>query len=232
VGHPDSEDSDQLRHRLAIHYNINGQTRKAVKLARQLHERNPENPEAARVLGRCLIDQDVDKALSLLEGVCRENRSSDYLFDLARCHQVAGDAKRSRDLHWEILEQNPYLTSSWTNLFLLNGPRDRLWPYLPPMIERGFGVDDEYFLVAAVLISVERNERLPIEWLPLALQRWQILQTLPGFHDERSRLLRALLAWRRIRPHEFDAASGVPKSFVQSLLARFRWPRLSWVPQD
>jgi tetratricopeptide (TPR) repeat protein len=224
--------SDQLRYRLAMHYNINGQSRKAVQLARQLHEQNPENPEAARMFGRCLIDQDVDKALTVLERVCRENRSSDYLFDLARCHQIAGNANKSRDLHWEILEQNPYLTSSWTNLFLLDGPHDRLWPYLPPMIQRGYGVDDEYFLVAAVLISVERNERLPVEWLPLALQRWQILKTLPGFHDERSRLLRALLAWRRVRPHEFDAASGVPKSFVQSLLARFRWPRLSWVPRD
>ena len=39
------------------------------------------------MLGRCLIDRDAKLALPYLEKVCQQDRSADYLFDLARCAQ-------------------------------------------------------------------------------------------------------------------------------------------------
>jgi len=225
-------DADALRWRLLNHYNINGQVKKAVTLAKEIHQRNPQNPEAVRMLGRCLIDHDARKALPYLEEACQQDRSADYLFDLARCHQVIGDAVKSKLLHWEILEQNPYMSSSWTNLYLLGNLEERLWPYLAPMLERGCGVDDEYFLVAAVKLAIDRQEALPSAWFPLACRRWEILRTHPGFDDERPRLQRALLAWQSKRANDGDGQQSVPRNFVESLIGRYWWPRHSWVPAE
>ena len=222
-------ESDYLRWRLVSHYNVNGQVARSVELAEELYERNPDNPEAARMLGRCLIDQNPNKALPYLEKVCEQDRSVDYLFDLARCHQIAGNSDRSQELHWEILEQNPYLSASWTNLYVFDASRKRLWPYLPPMLERSCGLDDEYFLVAAVKVAIELGETLPTSWFPLAVQRWAILQTHPGFRDERPRLRRAILAWRSRRPQDVTDDMTVPGGLTESLVARFWSPRHQWI---
>jgi tetratricopeptide (TPR) repeat protein len=224
-------ESDATRWRLALYYNLNGQIEPAIRRAEELHQRNPENPEAMRLLGRCLIERDAKQALPYLEKVCEQNRSADYLFDLARCQQVVGNSQRSQELHWEILQQNPYMCGSWTNLFILGASRDRLWPYVAPMFERGYGVDEEYFLVAAVLAALELKRPLPVTWFPLAAKRHQMLKTLRGFRDERVRLTRALLAWLAVRPQDANGIEGLPRHFFESLYARFWWPRRAWVPE-
>ena len=164
-------DSDLLRWRLVMHYNINGQATKAIELAKQLYERNPDHPEAARMLGRCLMDQDARKALPYLEKVCEQDRSIEYLFDLARCHHIVGNHGRAQSLHWEILAQNPHYSASLTSLFVLDASRHRLWPYVAPMLERRCGAEDEYFLVAAVKIAISMRRRLPVDWFSVAVQR-------------------------------------------------------------
>jgi tetratricopeptide (TPR) repeat protein len=224
-------ESDTLRYQLIMHCNMNGQAARAVRLAEELHRRNPEHPEATRILGRCLIDHDAKRALPYLEEVCRQNRSAVYLFDLARCHQCVGNVHQSQDLHWEILDQNPYASASWTNLYFIGAPRQRLWPYLTPMLERGYGVDGEYFEVAAVKIALELRELLPATWFPLATQRWAALQIHPGFQDEKQRLQRALLAWQSKRPRDAEANTNLPQNFVESCVARFWWPRRAWIPE-
>jgi tetratricopeptide (TPR) repeat protein len=224
-------ESDELRYRLAMHYNMNGQTQKAVNLAEELRRRNPDNPEALRMLGRCLIDQDPHQALPHLEKVCQQNRSADYLFDLGRCYQLTGDVDRSKQVHWEILEQNPYLSASWTNLFLFGDSPSRLWPFVAPMLQRGCGVEDEYFLVAAVELAVNMRKQLVVEWFPLAMQRLQVLRTHPGFRDELPRLRKSILAWLSVRPQDGQSVPAKPKGMLDSLSARFFWPRRAWVPR-
>lgn len=223
-------ESDLLRWRLATHYNSSGQVDRAIQRVRELHRRNPEDPEAKRMLGRCLIDRDAKQALPYLEQMCRENRSVEYLFDLARCHQIAGNGQIAQQLHWEIMEQNPYVSSSWTNLFVFAGPSDRLWHYVCPMWERGCGVEDEYFLVATVMAAIRQRQQLPTAWFPLALQRFEMLKTYPGFRDERTRLTRSLLAWAARRPQDVSGDVKLPSSWLDSLAARLWWPRCSWIP--
>lgn len=224
-------ESDSIRHRLLNHYNISAQAQKAIRLAEQHHARNPNNPEAEWLYGRCLMDQDPKRALNHLEKACQHNRAVDYLFDLARCYQLAGDEVRSERLHWEILEQNPYVACSWTNLYLLGADRSRLWPYVSPMVERGFGVQDEYFVVAVVLAALTLRQKLPVAWFPLAVRRYEILKTLPGFRDEQVHLTKCLLAWLSVRPGDGREYEGLPRDVFQSLAARFWWPRRAWIPK-
>ncbi len=223
-------DSSMLRYLLAMYYNINDQPQRAVPLAEQVYERNPDRPEAARLLGRCLIDREPRRALKYLEEVCERNRSADYLFDLARCHLVAGNSARSCELHWEILGQNPFLAASWTNLYLCDAPRDRLWPLLIPILDQGYGVEDEYFVVAAVQIAVELNRQLSPSWLQVAAQRWSVLKTHPGFRDERPRLRESLLAWRSVRPADIQDGMEIPDRWLNQVRSRFGWPGRRWIP--
>ena len=223
-------DVDLLRWRLALHYNISNNPKAAVDVAQQLYNRNPDNPEAARILGRCLIDLKPREAVKLLEKVCEQNRSADYLLDLARCYQFNGKNKQSRKLHYEILQQNPFMSCSWTNLYLLKAPKRELWPYLQPMLDRGCGLEDEYFLVAAVLIAISQRQQLPTSWFPTAKSRWQLLQTHPGFRDERQKLRQALIAWCSRRPDDADTLNGLSSGFFDRLSCRLIWPRFGWIP--
>ena len=97
------------------------------------------------------------------------------------------------------------------------------------MLDRGYGVDDEYFLVAAVKTAIELEQTLPVSWFHLAVERWAVLQTHPGFGDERSCVKRALLAWRSQRPGDVPPDANVPRGYWETLLSRFAWPRRRWI---
>ncbi len=223
-------EADTLRWRLMNHYSVNAQADKAVPMAEELCKRNPNSPEATRTLGRCLTDLDPERALPHLEKACEQNRSAEYLFDLGRCYQALGNKAKCDDINWEILEQNPYVSCAWTGLFIAGASRERLWPYLLPMLERGYGSDDEYFLVAAVEIAISQGKKLPQRWIQLALERWQILETHPGWRDERDKLLQSLLAWRTKRRADINGTAQLPRSFFQTQKARFWWPKCAWIP--
>ncbi len=225
-------EADVFRWRLANHYLDTRQTPKAVQWARDLLDRNPDNPEAVRTLGRALVNHDNQEALQLLQRVCEDNRSVDFLTDLALCYQALQRLRDAEQLHWEILEQNPFMAPSWTNLYLLAAPKDRLWGYVDPMINQGRGVKDEYFLVATVLMALELNQRVPLYWFPLAAQRHEILQVQPGYRDERSRLTHALMAWMAHRPMDTNGWNGLPQGFLRGLSARYWWPRGKWIPAN
>ena len=223
-------DYDTFIWRLSLHYHLQGETGKAIQIAEELLEKNPENPEAIRTLGRCLIDEDPKRALPLLKQAVSVDRSADYLFDLARCQQLAGNQDESTKLHWEVLQSNPYFAASWTNLLFFGANKQQLWPYLEPMLKRGYGANDEYFAVSAVLLATELGQSLPPEWFHVALHRWEVLKTNPPFADERLRLSRALLAWKSKRPHDVPEHAELPSGFWASLMARFRWPGRKWIP--
>ncbi|MBC7965428.1 MAG: tetratricopeptide repeat protein [Fuerstia sp.] len=225
-------ESDLLRARLAAHHSASGRAAMAVELAEELHRRNPDSVAAARLLGRCLIDTHPNTALKHLEKVCEQNRSVDYLFDLARCNQAVGNVARSQKLHWEILEQNPYVSASLTNLYLVGGSAEKLWPFLTPILNRGYGLDDEYFFVVAVKMALQLKQTLPASWFPLAVQRWAVLQIRPGYRDEQPLLQRALVAWRTRRPSDVRPEMLVPGGFIEMLKARFGWPGLKWIPKE
>lgn len=223
------DDLDLIRWRLALHYNVSGQYDRAVALAEELHRRNPDNPESLRTLGRVLIDTDPRRALNCLEQVCEQNRSVDYLFDLARCYQINGRADSARQTHWEILQQNPYQAASLTNLYLTGEPPQRLWRYIPAMLAAECGVDDEYFLVAVVKIALDMKHRVPPAWFPLAVERLQILQTHPGFDDEPVQLRRAVRAWLAVRPQDRRPDVPISNGFFASVASWFTWPGRAWV---
>lgn len=229
--HPES---NLVAWRLVQHYTITDQVSKAVKLSEKLVERNPDSPEAKRTLGRCLIDKDPQRALKILKDVCKRNRSADYLFDLARCHLIVGDEQNSRKIHLEILENNPFLAASWTNLTLMGEPDTKLWPFVTPMLKRGAGTQDEYFIVAVVDMAKRMNECLPQDWFNLAAERWEILKTHAGFADEQIKLRDALSEWVSMRPQDqYLTVIDVPK---RDLLERFiAWLRRekhpAWIPE-
>jgi hypothetical protein len=101
------------------------------------------------------------------------------------------------------------------------------------MLERGCGAEDQYFLVAAVQLALELGERLPRSWYPLAIQRWSMLQIQPGFRDESRRLRKALRVWQARRPADVDGQTPLPRDVIESLVARFWWPKQAWVaPQE
>jgi len=223
-------DSDNLRYRLAIHHNINGQAKQAIKVARQLYDRNPDHPDAAKMLGRCLLDKKPQEALPYLEKACEQNRSSDNLFDLARGYHMAGQRSRAVDIHWEVLKLNPYTSASLANLHILGAGHSKLWPLVNPMLELGCGVEDEYFLVATVILAKKANQLVSSQWIHIAAQRWEILKTRPGFEDERTRLKKSIAAWLEVRPQDGQDYRDLPSGFFTRLESRFFWPRYTWVP--
>jgi tetratricopeptide (TPR) repeat protein len=225
-------DSHQLRWRLILHYSMCGQAGEAVVMAEQLLEQLPNSITAEHTLGRCLIDTNPKRALEVLESVCSKDRSADHLFDLARCHSILGLNSQATDLHWEVLEQNPFVCASWTNLMLVDQPYKRLWQYVHPMLQGGHGVQDEYFLVAVVMMAVTLKKQVPHDWFPLATRRFRILQTFAGFRDEKDRLEKCLLAWLSLHPADRNGHDGLPSGFFASLAARFKWPGRSWIPDS
>lgn len=225
-------DNWSLLQRYAWHLNVYGQHSKAVTIAERVHANNPEDLDAMHTLGRCLIDTDTSRARKLLEMVCSIDRSTDHLFDLARCCQADCDSQIARKLHWEILNQNPYVCASWTNLFCLNEDHVKLWPWVTPFLKRGYGVDDEYCLAAVVKVATALGHVLPKEWYPLAVQRFQVLETYPGFRDERRLLIQALQAWRIVRPDDGPPPENLPCGFFATLMPRWSWPRTRWIPRD
>lgn len=224
-------DSNQLLWKLAGHCHLAGEVRLSIKYAMELHEREPEEPEAGRMLGRVLIDKDPKRALTYLETACKKNRSVDYLFDLARCHQIVGNGARAKALHWEILRQNPFVAASWTNLSVFGEAHSKLWPLLEPILRSGNCLHDEYFLVAAVKMSIALRRTLPLEWFPVAVERSQLLRTHTGYGEEKRELRMAILAWLAVRPSDSEGWSGLPKGWLWKLWARFQWPRTNWVPK-
>ncbi|MEP3481697.1 MAG: tetratricopeptide repeat protein [Fuerstiella sp.] len=227
-------DSDLLLYRLALHYSISGEVSKGVRQARKLYKRNSEHPEAARLLGQCLTDQDPKMALPYLEEAASIDRNTSTLFDLARCHQIMGETKKAIHLHREILKTNPLASSSWTNLFILKEPVQRLEPFLKLMLEQGQGIHDEYFFVTNVKLALVSKNSLPEAWFASALRRWEILKTYPGFADERQKLKSAIIAWVAVRPQDLEAAppefTGILAT-IKRWTSRFSWPGHSWVPR-
>ncbi|PHS06238.1 MAG: hypothetical protein COA78_14450 [Blastopirellula sp.] len=224
-------ESDSIRWWLVLHFDITTQPDRAVPLAKELLKRNPNAPEATRILGRCLIDQDSKKALQYLEEACSINRDSDSLFDLARCHGVSGNESKSIDIHWEILEHNPFYTSSWTNLYLSGSSQQKLWSYLENMLKQECGIHDEYFHVAAFKLALDLNSTLPQSWVHSAAKRWDILQTYPGYRDEKTILKKALLAWSSARPEEIHPDLDLQGNFIERITARYWWPGKKWIPK-
>lgn len=90
------------------------------------------------------------------------------------------------------------------------------------------GIDDEYFLVAAVKLAKSLGKTLSPNWIDLAVQRAQILDSRPGFRDETSRLLLAIDAWRLVRTQDFSSQPG----FFRALRARWSWPGTKWIPKE
>lgn len=224
-------DSRELKYRLAIHYDMAGNVERAVELSRSLWERAPEDVELLQLYGRCLIGRDPQEAVKRLEEASRENRSVDLLFDLARAYLVAGRKEPSRETHEEILRQHPFMAASLTNLFIMETPAERLWPYVAPMLEHGCGVQDEYFLVATVILAKQMRRSLPPMWIELARRRWRVLQTHPGFRDERLRLARAIRAWVIRRPQDRVERELSWSTWWDSVAAVTHWPRLwDWIP--
>ena len=220
-------DSSILKYRLASHCQMSGMHRDAIELARQLHDSEPNNVELIRFYGRTLLDEDPGKALTYLKRACDQNCSIDYLFDLASCYLALGKADKSRDTHYEILKQNPYVGASVTNLFVQEESPERLWPYAKEIVKRRSGVDDEYFLVAAVKLALSQGAQVPSEWYELAEERLQILQTRPGYADEKPLLEKAVSVWKKMRP-----SNGKPAGFFQRQILAFSWPGTKWVPRN
>jgi|GEM_PF-6277711 len=220
-------DSSILKYRLASHCQMCGMSREAIELARQLHESEPNNVELTRFYGRTLLDENPQKALGFLKRACDQNCSVDYLFDLASCYLALGRRDKSRDTHYEILKQNPYVGASVTNLFVQEESHETLWPLAKEIVKRRSGVDDEYFLVAAVKLALSLGQQVPSEWYELAEERLQILQTRPGYADEKPLLEKAVSVWKKMRP-----SNGKPAGFIQRQILAFSWPGTKWVPRN
>ncbi|MEM7312357.1 MAG: hypothetical protein AAF497_04315, partial [Planctomycetota bacterium] len=90
----------------------------------------------------------------------------------------------------------------------------------------GEGVDDEYFLVAAVKLAISEKDQVPEEWGRLAKERMQVMQTRPGFGDEESELKKSMVAWERARPNNGKGKPGL----VGRILLAMNWPGRQWVP--
>ena len=214
-----------IKYRLADHLNLSGKSKKAAELAREMHESDPDNLELLRFYGRTLTDTRPKKALELLKQACEKNRSVSYLFDLARCYQLAGDKDQSKVTHREILRQNPFVGASVTNLYLMDEPAQKLWPLAKEIVAQKGGLDDEYFLVAAVKMAISQKDQMPVEWEGLAQERLQILGTHPGYLDETQTLKKAWRAWTAVR-----GSAEKKKSWTKRILSNLSWPGTKWIP--
>jgi len=223
-------DNSEAQVRLAYHYIFKGNANEALKLARQFLKNHPNDPEAENLLGTCLLEIDIRQAKPHLLKACKLDRSTHNLLELARCHQMLGEKQKAFDLHSEILKQNPFSASSWTNLFLLEAVAEELWDYLPPMIDNGYGEHEEYFLVAAVKVALKLQLPLPPNWYHVAMARWKALEQYPGYKSEKDELRRAILAWQVKRPSDKNGYDHAPKDFFGGLYARFFDPGIRWVP--
>ncbi len=207
------------------HHVAGGNPRRAVKLARKLVDTFPVDPYFQFLLGRVLVDSAPREAKTYLEKAYEENQSTDVMFNLARCHQVLGQKKASGRMHWEILEKDPLFSASVTNLFFLNESPAKLWPLVNPILRSGCNYEDEYFCVATVKLAKLTGNVLDDSWIDAATDRYNILQTRPGFQDEHSRLKKAIKAWLTVNPAFDHPLNGGMKWFY-----KMSWPGLKWIP--
>lgn len=225
-------DSVVLNVALIDHYNISGRTTDAVILAEGLYQRDPQDLASARTFGRAMIDEDPERAISILEKVAERSRSVEVLFDLARAHQLVGKTDVARELHAEILDLNPYVAASWANLFFMGTPKEELWERLIPILEQGVGIQDQYFLAAAVVLAHRLKRILPMNWFPMAVERWRILKTYPPFRDEDELLKKALAAWISVRPGDQLPYPDLRFGWWTKFWARIAWPGTTWIPRE
>ncbi len=224
-------DSWELHMRLVYHWNFNGRVHGAVKLAESFLERDPENPEVAECLGRVMVDVDPKRAVEILERAASRDRNVAVLGDMARAYQVLGKTDASCRLHEEILNVNPFVASSWSALVLMSRTYwERYWKLVDPILERGYGVYDEYFLVMVVKVARSLGKTVHENWLPLALRRRVTLDTFKPFLDEKTRLDLALAAWCAVRPGDADDHPHIRSGWIRRMQARLFWPGTKWVP--
>lgn len=217
-----------LRIRLAELLDISGRRKEALDIAKSLYAEDENDPVRMNLMGRCLQDTDPREALKHLEREYALSRSVDCLRLQARSHQLLGDAKKARELYWQVVKDDPNSAISLSNLFILGESGEKLMPLMARVIEHGGGIDDQYFHAAALKTALALGQKLPAAWLAAAKLRHRVMLTQEGFRDERNVLELALASW--LCAWGRDAEAKAYASLPRRLYARFIWPRTKWVP--
>lgn len=221
-----------LQEKLAYRYYLLGKSAQAIQLAETLWKASPDEPRRLRLMGDCLQDQNPKKAIEYLQKELEQTGRADSMTRLARAHQLAENHADAKRLYRLALSKNPLDALAITNLhFRYQELDDPLFQMACRIVERGFGLHDQYFLVAIVQMALKKNATVPVQWLQLALDRQRVITTEGSFLDEPKRLRRAIAAWSLVRPADLADDTPQPHGWDR-LLARWHWPGTRWIPKS
>lgn len=221
-----------LQELYSVRLNMQGRDREATAIAKKLLERSPDDPRWLRLMGIVIQDYDAKQSVKYLEKEFAITGSAETLTRLARGHQLAGAKDKARDYYYRALALHSYDSLAISNLVLmLNDSSPQLYEYACGAMERGNGVDDQYFLIVCVMLAKKLGRPMPHCWFSLAVRRMEMVQAEGGFLDERKKLKRALGAWTAVRPAD-SGTIGYRSTLSDRLAARFLWPGHKWIPRN
>jgi tetratricopeptide (TPR) repeat protein len=202
----------------------------ALSAAKRLLERFPDQPRWSRLVGIVMQDNDPKGSIEYLQREFAATGNADTLTRIARGHQLAGDLTAARACYWKALEINPADSLAITNLyFKFHEVSPTLFENAIIAMERGAGIDDQYFLIVVMEMAKRLNKTVPENWIRLAIRRLELVHAEGGFKDEAKVLPLAITAWLTKRPVDSQYMQK-PPSLWSRLQAKLTGPGVKWIP--
>jgi tetratricopeptide (TPR) repeat protein len=206
-----------------------GNASESEKVAQELHQSDPNNPQWMSLLGWAIQDRDPKESIKLLNREYEITNSVETLARLARGHQLNNDLARAEDTWHTVLVRNPNHVLALTNLSYKFGITDSgIAAKFNDTIEKQLvHPSDQYFLTQAVKIAKQNKLILPVSWISLALQRAEQMEMEAPFLDESKLLRQAIFAWLNnwgIKDLPFKVG------FVSRIKSKMLWPKTDWIP--
>ena len=215
-----------LQTTLAVRLSMKGSDKKAEAVAKELFDRDPDNPDFINLYDVTIQDSKPKESIKLFKREFELNGTSDAMCRIARGYQLVGDDKNAKHHYFQTLEINPTDTLAITNL--VYGYRvvaDDLFDNIHDAIIQGKGIDDQYFLVIAVKVALKLKCKLSEQWYSLALDRLRVAQSDGGFNDEIPLLKRSISAWESLNRNDGAYTCNI----LDRIWGKWFWPRTAWV---
>ncbi|MFC1744061.1 C39 family peptidase [Candidatus Riflebacteria bacterium] len=218
-----------IKEELITNLNLANEGELATTIARKWYDKEPEDPQALASLAECIQDEEPEKALSLLEKEYSITSSVICLCRMARSYQIMGEILKAKNIYQRVIKRNPDDVLAICNLYLLEEMPEKLMPMMETAIKKGLGINTEYFLVATVEVARSLDRCLPVEWLDLAIEQFELIEARGGFQDEKEKLGKAISTWVEEWDLAIDANRYKPGIF--SAIKLFFWPGRNWIPK-
>jgi tetratricopeptide (TPR) repeat protein len=220
----------ELHETYIVRLSMQRKDKPALEAAKRLLERFPDQPRWSRLVGIVIQDSDPKGSIAYLQREFDATGNADTLTRIARGHQLVGDLTSARKCYMQALEINPADSLAITNLyFKFQEKSPQLFENAVTALERGAGIDDQYFLIVVMKMAQHLRKTVPESWIRLAIRRLEMVHAEGGFQDEHKVLPMAITAWMSKRPADVQLLTKPPSLFSR-MQAKLFGPGINWVP--